>query len=178
MGLRNDSCTFAWSEFLQELSDLRETIVEQTKLQEQLAQARAEMRSVQIAKDAVVSASKQKDETNKTELAAAREANKLLQTEKAALSEQLDAAQSDVRQAAERLKQVEEQAATAETELRSTISKLQEQSDAIKSAQEQHGVAEVAKLKAEHDADVARFQNVQLRLEKEVLFIADCIRVR
>eukprot|EP00892_Ulva_mutabilis_P012111 jgi/Ulvmu1/9272/UM050_0021.1 len=147
-----------------ELADLRDQVEAHRKLREQLAESESEIKRIT---DAVTAASKQKDEEHKIKLAAAMDAASALEKEKDGLCEQLAAAKSELNQVTEKLKQTEELAAAAQVEWQSKITQLDEQNKALKAEQELRGCAEIAKLKAEHEAEVVRLQKVQLQLEKE-----------
>ena len=126
------------------------------------------MKALQVAKEAADASSKQKEQKFRNELAAAEDARKTLLADKTALSEQVEAAKAEVNTVGERCRKAEEQVANAEAELRSTVLHLKEEIRVLKSGQEQRDAAEVAKVKAEHEAEVAKMQKIQYRLEKEV----------
>lgn len=157
---------------MQEVSDLREQVAGHERLQEQLSKTKAELELSRMEKDREAAAFKKRDEDHQIQLASMRDAADTAEAEKAALSEQLTAAQTELKNVADQVQRAHVQATEKEADLHAEISKLKQQNQVLTEEQEERDITEVAKLKAEHEAEVSRLQKIQLRLEKEVTFIA------
>lgn len=158
---------------VQEGSHLREQVAGHEHLQEQLSKTKAELELCCKDKDRQAAACKKKDEDHQIQLATMRDAADAAEAEKTALSEQLQAAQTELQNVADQVQRAKERGTEKEAELQAEISKLKEQNQVLTEEKEQCNITEANKLKADHEAEVCRLQTIQLRLEKEVRSIAN-----